>query len=295
MRGIRDLSGNGDIAVIDDANYHRKPDPYTVSSNITTQNLVPAGVATPNSAVQIECAGKGTLVIQVTGTYTGALSLQGTIDGVVWTTFSSIRLVSHTGSYSATIGSGFTGLFQIDCSGYTFIRVTALAAVTGAAVVAMRTVDAASMVAVGPLPAGSNSIGTVGVAANQYINVGVSAAGGQGTSALSSYIVTAAASTNAALILTGARRLVGGIVHNPSAAAKYVKIFNKATAPITGTDTPVLIIPIPAGQIVDIPEVIGFGGMHLTLGLGIAITNLFAALDNTAVTAGDVNVSLLYL
>jgi len=55
--------------------------------NITTQNLVPAGAATEGSAVELSLAGNAAFVgIQVTGTYTGALSLQATVNGTSWIT-----------------------------------------------------------------------------------------------------------------------------------------------------------------------------------------------------------------
>ena len=105
----------------------------------------------------------------------------------------------------------------------------------------------------------------------------------------------AAATTNSTLVLTGARRLVGGAVHNVSAAVKYFKLYNKATAPTVGTDTPILTIAIPAGQTIYIGDCIGIYALPFSLGLGYGITGAAADADTTALTAGDVIVNLTYI
>lgn len=133
------------------------------SGSITTQNLVPAGVATAGSAVAVTPAGRGGIIIQVTGTYTGALSLQGTVDGTTWVTIGGTPLLNiATGAVSATIASATQGIFQAEISGFNQARVTALAAVTGTAVVTLRATYSTPVVALdAALPAGTNSIGTV--------------------------------------------------------------------------------------------------------------------------------------
>jgi len=114
-----------------------------VTGNISTQNTVPAGVAPANSAVELDLGGGfNTLGIQVKGTYTGALSVQYTIDGTTWVTVggtvvgNSIEDLS-AGTAAATIASAAVGLRRIRCAGMGKVRVTALAAVTGTAVVSL--------------------------------------------------------------------------------------------------------------------------------------------------------------
>lgn len=114
-----------------------------VTGNITTQNLVPAGAATANSAVELDLGGGfNTVGIQVKGTYTGALSVQYTIDGTTWVTVggtvvgNSIEDLS-AGTAAATIASAAVGLRRIRSAGMGKVRVTALAAVTGTAVVSL--------------------------------------------------------------------------------------------------------------------------------------------------------------
>lgn len=119
------------------------------AGSITTQNLVPAGVATANSAVTLKLFdGMCALGIQVTGTYTGALSLQGTIDGVTWVTIGGVVFFNvNNGTQTATIASASTGIWQAECSNFRSVRVTALAAVTGTAVVTICASKSPSIVA----------------------------------------------------------------------------------------------------------------------------------------------------
>lgn len=143
----------------------------TAAGTITTQNVVPAGVATPNSAVAITPAGRGGLVVQVTGTYTGALSLQGTVDGSVWVTIGGTPLKNiNTGALSATIASATQSIFQAEVTGFAQVRLTALAAVTGTANVTMRATDSPPLVGIdAPLPTGSNVIGGVTISGNPVL------------------------------------------------------------------------------------------------------------------------------
>ena len=133
----------------------------TASGIITTQNLVPTGTATAGSAVAITIASQATLGVQVSGVYTGALSLQATVDGTNWVTIGgSPFLQPSAGTFSATIVSASTGVWNARISGYAQARVTALSAVTGTATVTLRA-SLAKAPDIDSLPAGTNSIGTV--------------------------------------------------------------------------------------------------------------------------------------
>jgi hypothetical protein len=107
---------------------------------------------------------------------------------------------------------------------------------------------------------------------------------------LKNYRVVAAASTNAALIKEGPAEVVGVILANTAAAVKYVKLYDKATAP-DQNDTPIFTFALPAGRTEDISLP---ARLDTENGLGIRITNLPADNDNTAVTAVDVIAHILY-
>ena len=108
-------------------------------------------------------------------------------------------------------------------------------------------------------------------------------------------IINSAASTNGQLVLTGTSGLQALFASNTGAGAAYVKLYNKATAPTVGTDTPAMLIPVPAA-VGGVPGIVqispGFNGYRFALGLGLAITGGAADSDTTAVTAGQVKVIL---
>ena len=109
------------------------------------------------------------------------------------------------------------------------------------------------------------------------------------------YFVNSLASTNAALVLTGTSGLCALWASNVGATDAFVKLFNKATPPVPGTDVPEMIIPVRAA-VAGVPGVAeispGFNAYRFPLGLGIAITGAAADSDTTAVAAGQVKVKL---
>lgn len=123
-------------------------DPRTSSGykqgTISAQNSNGAGVATANSAVELDLGGNfNTVGIQVTGTYAvSALSVQYTIDGTNWITIAgtvvgnSIENIAD-GTAAATIAAAAVGIRRIRSAGMGKIRVTALGAITGSAVVTL--------------------------------------------------------------------------------------------------------------------------------------------------------------
>jgi hypothetical protein len=105
------------------------------------------------------------------------------------------------------------------------------------------------------------------------------------------YHKVAASGTNAANIKATAGIVTGGVVFNDTEYPIYVKLFNKASAPTLGTDTPVQTIGVQAGETapIDIP-----GGLTYAAGIGIAITKGILDSDATAVAAGDCVVDIFY-
>lgn len=135
----------------------------SVTGNITTQNLVPAGAATAGSAVEILLNGANQIGLQVTGTYTGILSIQFTIDGTNWITLGAGVIINPANNaFVTTIASGVVGTFLIPCAGFFRLRVTGLGAMTGTAVITMRAVSNSNLVQLTQgLPNGSYPIGGV--------------------------------------------------------------------------------------------------------------------------------------
>ena len=100
--------------------------------------------------------------------------------------------------------------------------------------------------------------------------------------------VNSAANTNATLVKGSAGTLFNIGASNTGAAAAFIKLYNKATAPTVGTDVPVLTLVVPAGGNVDFD--LGPMGHRFATGIGLAITNLAADTDTTAVAASQVKV-----
>lgn len=109
------------------------------------------------------------------------------------------------------------------------------------------------------------------------------------------YKLISAASTNATSVKASAGTLYSITASNINAAARYLKIYNKASAPTVGTDTPVLVFLIPgntAGAGTNIP--IGLPGYEFTTGIAFALTTGAADSDTGAVAASEIIVNLGY-
>lgn len=232
---------------------------------------------TENSTVICNLAGGyDTALIQVVGTYTGALTVQGTLDGVVWVTLSGANSLTRveSGVQSANIATATQGMWQLDVSGFAGVRVTALAVVTGAANVSIIAGMGSGVVGIDTpvvIAAGTNSIGTVATPAGTAISV------------------TSAATTNASVQKSAGGNLFEISASNPTATPAYIKLYNKASAPTVGTDVPVLTITVPAASATQLGAVnLTFSriGKRFATGIAMAITGGVAATDTAAAVAG---------
>lgn len=157
---------------------------------------------------------------------------------------------------------------------------------------------------VAALPAGTNAIGKL--AANSGVDIGdvdvLSIAAGTnliggvnvrpGTSGgLTISRVISAASTNATSVKGSAGQVYGWYLFNANAATRYLKLYNKASAPTVGTDTPVLTIPIPGGSAANVEFT---NGIPFATGIALALTTGVADSDTGAVAANEIVVNLLY-
>lgn len=106
----------------------------------------------------------------------------------------------------------------------------------------------------------------------------------KGSSNSSKRLTACAGTTNLTSAVAAPIDLYGIIVTNTAAAVKFLKIYNKASAPVLASDTPVLTICVPANSL----QSIQFEqDLYLNLELAYAITGADADNDATAVTAGD--------
>jgi len=105
------------------------------------------------------------------------------------------------------------------------------------------------------------------------------------------YRVISLATTNAALIKGAAGRVQGWYIFNTSANTRFIKLYNKATAPTVGTDTPFLTLAVPSGGGANV----WIDGITFSAGIGIGMTTAAADNSTAAVSAGDVIVNLFYV
>lgn len=101
-----------------------------------------------------------------------------------------------------------------------------------------------------------------------------------------------AASTNATLVKNSAGQIYTVICTNVNASPRYLKLFDKSSAPTVGTDVPVQNYMIPAnsnGFVIALPMPLQF-----TSGIGFAITTGIALTDSAAVAANEISVNIGY-
>lgn len=101
-----------------------------------------------------------------------------------------------------------------------------------------------------------------------------------------SRLLSAAASTNPTSVKASAGNLHRVRGNNANAAKRYLKFYNKATAPTVGTDTPVLTFELAASAPFDID--LGARGQFFSTGIAYAITTAAADADTGVLTAGDI-------
>lgn len=101
-----------------------------------------------------------------------------------------------------------------------------------------------------------------------------------------------AASTNATSVKTSAANVGKITADNLSASTRYLKLYDKASAPAVGTDTPfhTFVLPASSQRTLDFPA-----GLRLSTGFAFAITAALADTDTTAVAAGDVVINYEYV
>lgn len=102
----------------------------------------------------------------------------------------------------------------------------------------------------------------------------------------------AAGTTNATSVKASAGNINQIILTNTSAAIKYFKLYNKASAPTVGTDTPILTIGVQPNQTIQIP--CGPHGLRCSTGIAYATTTGVTVADTGAVTANDLAIHINY-
>lgn len=254
------------------------------------------GPITANSQTvfcQVDRASNVMLHMVATGLSGHNVTFEGSIDSTngtdgAWFAIQVVRSNANTiETTSGVLAATPTYAWETSVNGLSFVRVRATAHTGGTALWKIQRGSYATE----PIPAAQIS-GTQPVSGT--VTATVTAGTVNPVVPATPYILNSAASTNEALILTGTSGLQAFYATNTGATAAFVKLYNKATAPVS-SDIPAMILAVPAA-VSGVPGVctlpIGFSGFRFALGLGIRVTGGVADNDTTAVAAGQVKVML---
>ena len=100
------------------------------------------------------------------------------------------------------------------------------------------------------------------------------------------------ATVNLLSVKASAGTLWSILASNTNAAVRYLKFYNKASAPVVATDIPAMVIALAPGVPITIHG--GANGIRFSTGIALAITVNAVDNDNTAVAAAEVKVATTY-
>jgi len=216
-----------------------------------------------NQTVVLGMDGFSSFTIQLSGTFVATVTIEQSFDdGVTW--------VAGTGTRSDVVSAAYASVTTPSVTvgyapGATHIRARVSAFTSGTVV----TRAIASTAAVTPI------VPTHGVTGTVTATMPVPTT--------TSYEL--AATTNLTLVSGTGTTLTEITLFNASAAPIYLKIYNKTTAPVVASDTPILTIPVAAGA--TLLHAFGSGGKRMTAGMAFAVTLNAVKTDATAIPAGS--------
>lgn len=262
-------------------------------------------------AVSIRLAGSGSTTEG--GSTSAPLAMQGNVASAAADSGNPVKVGGVFLSAAPTLANGNRGDLQLDVNGNLKVNLTsggvagfqdntAYTAGTSQGLVLMGYLDdAASSVLT------ENNAGAVRMTANRALHVAARDSAGvdatDTTVAAIKSVNTAsatggstgtlqhisAASTSAVSVKGSAGTLHWIHLSNAGAGWAYFKIFNKATAPTVGSDTPVGTFGIPPGGGFNLP--LGAYGQRFATGIAYSITGAPAVADTTALALNQVTVA----
>lgn len=266
-----------------------KPDGYPDATGDIT--AIQATIATPvaGGTVEADVSNASNVVAFCTGTFAGVnVTFEGSLEatGNAWFGLQAVRTNANTiETATGALSAAPAYAWELSVNALRRVRVRCTARTSGTQ--SWRFV--LGTYATEPIPAAQ-------VSATQPISGAVTVSGtATATPATPTpYTLNSAAGNNLAAIKASAGTLYGLAGFNNGAGLAYVKLYNKATAPVLASDVPVLVVPIPAGGAMP-PVNLGALGHRFAAGIAIAVTGGAADTDATAVTAGQVKVLADYI
>jgi hypothetical protein len=254
----------------------------TVSNNAATSSVTIYNSSSASSGTVIigplACGNYRSIGLQIPTLVGGISQIQISNDNLNWTPIWA-NLVSSATPSSVSLGCNQTGFWYASLYGAQYVRVILTTVVTGSS----------SWEAV--LSQQIYPVNAVGAVISSTLNVIPSVSTAQGFATY--FTLVSAAGTNATSVKASAGTIGTCVLTNTTASLKFVKVFNKASSPTMGTDTPVIQYPISANSTLDVSS--AFAGLRLSTGIALATTGGSALLDNTSVAAGDVLVNMTYV
>lgn len=148
---LRDSSGNEIGSTLNASSV------YTLDT-ISPDTTSTGSIATVGNTVTLATNGQSSVGIQVTGSFTGTILIEGTTDGSTWSPTTAASL--SNGTLQSTITGSFNG--QSNVAGLSSLRLRATAFSAGTATVTLRGSSGVSTIMLdNPIPTGSNVIGAV--------------------------------------------------------------------------------------------------------------------------------------
>jgi len=213
-------------------------DQSAVPVTLTNSDLFVTGAITNTQTVAVNTQGRASVGIGLTGTWTGTVVFETTIDGSTW-----IAAYATNPATGAIVSSATAvGNFEYACGGYQQFRIRGNTVATGSLTVSLNAATGASGISIiDPLPTGSNTIGAVTISGTPAVTI-------SGTPAVTvtSGTVTANIGTTNGLALDATLTTLSGkfgtIGQKASAASAPVVIASdQSTLPVTVTNNDLFV------------------------------------------------------
>ncbi len=245
----------------------------------------------PSGALTVDASNSTGLVVTsitnpvaVTGTFWQATQpVSGTLT-VVQNTGTNLHAVIDSGTITANIGTSGSLALNATLANLTIAQAAQNTGLLGPVVM--------GGVTTAPPTYANGTVNQLNLTTNGALRTSSTATASGSTTP---YKLNSAATTNATSLKASAGQVYAVYVTNTNAAARFLKFYNKASAPTVGTDTPILVMLIPgntagSGGTLSVPV-----GINFSTGIAFAITAGAADTDTTAVALNEVIVNIIYI
>ena len=242
--------------------------------DMSQSGAVSGAITASGQSVAVSMGAYNGAVFAWWGTFSGiGLAFEATYEPNL-TTWIAISAVAASGGSPVTSLTNLSSAsaYEIYAPGALAVRVRATAFTSGT--MNVRAIPVAMMQDIAPAVAGGS------------VTVSAQAAGGSGGLTTVARLVSAAATVNATVAKASAGRLYRIHGYNAATGVRYLKLYNKASAPTVGTDVPVVTIPLSPSREFDID--LGLIGQYFSTGIAYALTTGAADADTGVLTAADV-------